>query len=205
MGQSNSVIILFQGRRVPSWVRYGCVETRCFLHKKKREYCENCGNLDTVLMCVQEQAQRDVVLAVRATPNKATHVCPPVECVARVTNGSKAVQEIISHSTQGETHRTIRYSQCREPSPAQLRVPPLETPRARSRSRDQSSSRSRTPRRVARSSRSRSRLKARHSVGWSEVVAGHPKTKPTSRTEDKTSTKLTELKAMVENLQDTVA
>ncbi|KAG0441813.1 hypothetical protein HPB47_015845 [Ixodes persulcatus] len=36
-GQSNSVIILFQGRRVPFWVRYGCVETRCFLHQKKRE------------------------------------------------------------------------------------------------------------------------------------------------------------------------
>ncbi|KAG0441939.1 hypothetical protein HPB47_015812, partial [Ixodes persulcatus] len=38
MGHFNSVIILFP-------VRYGSVETRCFLYKKKREYRENCGNL----------------------------------------------------------------------------------------------------------------------------------------------------------------
>ncbi|XP_077550568.1 uncharacterized protein LOC144163645 [Haemaphysalis longicornis] len=45
MGKTNSVIIVFEGRRVPYYVYYRGAEYRCFLHKKKHEFCTSCGRL----------------------------------------------------------------------------------------------------------------------------------------------------------------
>ncbi|KAG0432633.1 hypothetical protein HPB47_020659 [Ixodes persulcatus] len=206
MGQSSSVVILSQGRRLPFWVRYGCVETRCFLHKKKQKYSENCGNLGHGAdVCPRTGPTRCRTCGTRH-PEQG-HTCVPTcgMCGKGHPTGARQCKKLFR--TPPETKLTTPPDTAHVKSPAlrSSEFPTLETPRARSRSRYQYRSRSRTPRRVARPSRSRSRSKARHSVGWSEVAAGHPKTKPTSRTADKTSTNLAELKAMVENLQDTVA
>lgn len=45
MGKTNSVIIVFEGQRVPYFVYYRGAEYRCFLHKKKYEVCATCGTV----------------------------------------------------------------------------------------------------------------------------------------------------------------
>lgn len=45
MGKTSSVIIVFEGTRVPHYVYYRGAEYRCFLHKKKVEVCDACGRL----------------------------------------------------------------------------------------------------------------------------------------------------------------
>lgn len=45
MGKTNSVIIVFEGHRVPYFVYYRGAEYRCFLHKKKHEVCAACGRV----------------------------------------------------------------------------------------------------------------------------------------------------------------
>lgn len=45
MGKSSSVIILFEGSKVPYYVYYRGAEMRCYLHKKTHEICEACGKV----------------------------------------------------------------------------------------------------------------------------------------------------------------
>lgn len=45
MGKTSSVIIVFEGTKVPHYVYYRGAEYRCFLHKKKVEVCNTCGRL----------------------------------------------------------------------------------------------------------------------------------------------------------------
>lgn len=45
MGKTNSVVIIFEGKRVPYFVYYRGAEYRCLLHKKKHEVCDLCGRL----------------------------------------------------------------------------------------------------------------------------------------------------------------
>lgn len=45
MGNTNSVVIIFEGKRVPHFVYYRGAEYRCLLHKKKHEVCDSCGKL----------------------------------------------------------------------------------------------------------------------------------------------------------------
>lgn len=45
MGQTNSAIIAFSGKRVPYFVYYRGAEYRCYIHKKKHEVCSTCGKL----------------------------------------------------------------------------------------------------------------------------------------------------------------
>lgn len=45
MGKTSSVIIVFEGTKVPHYVYYRGAEYRCFLHKKKVEVCNTCGHL----------------------------------------------------------------------------------------------------------------------------------------------------------------
>lgn len=45
MGRTNSVLIVFEGSKVPHYVYYRGAEYRCFIHKKKHELCDSCGRL----------------------------------------------------------------------------------------------------------------------------------------------------------------
>ncbi|XP_040357396.2 uncharacterized protein LOC121046807 [Ixodes scapularis] len=45
MGNTNSVIIIFEGPKVPFYVYYRGAEYRCYLHKKKVEVCGACGRI----------------------------------------------------------------------------------------------------------------------------------------------------------------
>ncbi|KAM7303485.1 uncharacterized protein ISCGN_013441 [Ixodes scapularis] len=45
MGNTNSIIIVFEGPKVPFCVYYRGAEYRCYLHKKKVEVCGACGRI----------------------------------------------------------------------------------------------------------------------------------------------------------------
>lgn len=45
LGQSTAVVILFHGSKVPFYVRYGGVVTRCFLYRQHKEVCKICGQI----------------------------------------------------------------------------------------------------------------------------------------------------------------
>ncbi|KAH9374368.1 hypothetical protein HPB48_008724 [Haemaphysalis longicornis] len=45
MGKTNSLIIVFEGQRVPYFVYYRGAEYRCFLHNKKYEVCATCSTV----------------------------------------------------------------------------------------------------------------------------------------------------------------
>lgn len=43
LGKSSSAVIVFSGKRVPYTVRYAWLEKRCFIYRKTRAACFNCG------------------------------------------------------------------------------------------------------------------------------------------------------------------
>lgn len=45
LGKSTAVVILFDGGKVPSYVRYGGMITRCYLYRQHREVCKTCGQV----------------------------------------------------------------------------------------------------------------------------------------------------------------
>lgn len=45
IGNSTAVIVLFQGLKVPSTVKYGAVLLRCNLYRQHREVCTTCGKI----------------------------------------------------------------------------------------------------------------------------------------------------------------
>lgn len=45
MGRTDSVVIVFEGKKVPHYVYYRGAEYRCLLHRKKYETCNTCGRL----------------------------------------------------------------------------------------------------------------------------------------------------------------
>ncbi|KAH7968156.1 hypothetical protein HPB52_006377 [Rhipicephalus sanguineus] len=45
MGNTTNVIVLFDGYRVPSYVKYGGALTRCSLYRKQLDVCYHCGRL----------------------------------------------------------------------------------------------------------------------------------------------------------------
>ncbi|KAH9366935.1 hypothetical protein HPB48_021286 [Haemaphysalis longicornis] len=45
MGKTNSVVIVFEGEKVPYFVYYRGTEYRCYLHRKRHEICNTCGRL----------------------------------------------------------------------------------------------------------------------------------------------------------------
>ncbi|KAG0433530.1 hypothetical protein HPB47_019835 [Ixodes persulcatus] len=95
---SNSVIILFQGRRVPSWVRYGCVETRCFLHKKKRE---------------RNPPNHQIQPMSRAQPC-AIKIEGPIQLTEQNSTSSSQVQQV-EVKIKGQTQRRVERGGSRSP------------------------------------------------------------------------------------------
>ncbi|XP_077553486.1 uncharacterized protein LOC144168358 [Haemaphysalis longicornis] len=45
LGRSMAVVILFHGSKVPSYVWYGGVVTRCYLYRQHKEVCRICGQI----------------------------------------------------------------------------------------------------------------------------------------------------------------
>ncbi|KAH9382867.1 hypothetical protein HPB48_023485 [Haemaphysalis longicornis] len=45
IGKSEAVIVLFQGNKVPSYIKYGMVLVRCYLYRQHREVCRTCGQV----------------------------------------------------------------------------------------------------------------------------------------------------------------
>ncbi|KAH8041139.1 hypothetical protein HPB51_013799 [Rhipicephalus microplus] len=45
LGNSESVVILFEGNKVPRYVKYGGFVTKCTLYRQHREVCSTCGQI----------------------------------------------------------------------------------------------------------------------------------------------------------------
>lgn len=45
IGKSEAVIVLFDGDKVPSYIKYGNVVVRCYLYRQHREVCKTCGQV----------------------------------------------------------------------------------------------------------------------------------------------------------------
>lgn len=45
LGRTESVVILFDGEKVPYYVKYGGVVTKCTLYRQHREVCSTCGQI----------------------------------------------------------------------------------------------------------------------------------------------------------------
>lgn len=45
IGSSTTIIVMFEGQRVPNYVRYGEVLLRCTLYRKHFDVCKNCGKV----------------------------------------------------------------------------------------------------------------------------------------------------------------
>ncbi|KAH7948826.1 hypothetical protein HPB49_002690 [Dermacentor silvarum] len=45
MGNTNSVLIVFDGKQVPYHAYYRGAEYKCYLHKKRNEVCDICGTV----------------------------------------------------------------------------------------------------------------------------------------------------------------
>lgn len=45
IGNSEAVIVLFQGNKVPSYIKYAGVLIRCYLYRQHREVCRTCGQI----------------------------------------------------------------------------------------------------------------------------------------------------------------
>lgn len=76
MGKSSSVIILFEGNKVPYYVYYRGAEMRCYLHKKTHEICEACGKVGhRTDVCPKPESTYCKVCGMQQPPEN--HTCEP--------------------------------------------------------------------------------------------------------------------------------
>ncbi|KAH9368169.1 hypothetical protein HPB48_016987 [Haemaphysalis longicornis] len=76
MGKSSSVIILFEGSKVPYYVYYRGAEMRCYLHKKTHEICEACGKVGHRSdVCPKPETTYCKVCGMQLPPEN--HACDP--------------------------------------------------------------------------------------------------------------------------------
>ncbi|KAH7937461.1 hypothetical protein HPB49_012609 [Dermacentor silvarum] len=83
---TTTVIILFEGYKVPSYVNYGGVLTRCSLYRKQVDFCKQCNRLGHRSdVCPKPEDKLCAGDAARPTRNKITHVSLGASCAGWTT------------------------------------------------------------------------------------------------------------------------
>ncbi|KAG0434972.1 hypothetical protein HPB47_018753 [Ixodes persulcatus] len=206
MGRSNSVLILFEGDRVPFWVRYGNVDFRCYIYKKKVEICTTCGSVGhRGDVCPNPTDRRcNACYALNPAP---THDCLPScgICGKSHPTGDKKCKLLYKTPHILVKRKWDRLQQAAEErtpfQPTSIDFPPLP-PVSRSRSR--TPAKRQNPRMPSRSrSRSRQRVGGAQTVQW----GAPPASESTRESKDKTANNprnpdLSDLRRMVAQLRD---
>ncbi|KAG0413063.1 hypothetical protein HPB47_009793 [Ixodes persulcatus] len=206
MGRSNSVLILFEGDRVPFWVRYGNVDFRCYIYKKKVEICTTCGSVGhRGDVCPNPTDRRcNACYALNPAP---THDCLPScgICGKGHPTGDKKCKLLYKTPHILVKRKWDRLQQAAEErtpfQPTSIDFPPLP-PVSRSRSR--TPTKRQNPRMPSRSrSRSRQRGGGAQTVQW----GAPPASESTRESKDKTANNsrnpdLSDLRRMVTQLRD---
>lgn len=206
MGRSNSVLILFEGDRVPFWVRYGNVDFRCYIYKKKVEICLTCGSVGHRGDVCPTPTDRRCTACYALNP-APTHDCLPscAICGKSHPTGDKKCKLLYKTPHILVKRKWDRLQQAAETrTPFQTKsidFPPLP-PASRTRSR--TPAKRQNPRILRRSrSRSRQRVGGAQTVHW----GAQPAREPTRESKDKTAhnssnSDLSDLLRMVTQLRD---
>ncbi|KAG0410097.1 hypothetical protein HPB47_012781 [Ixodes persulcatus] len=206
MGRSNSVLILFEGDRVPFWVRYGNVDFRCCIYKKKVEIYTTCGSVGHRGDVCSDPTDRlcNACYALNPAP---THDCLPFcgICGKSHPTGDKKCKLLYKTPHILVKRKWDRLQQAAEErtpfQPNSIDFPPLP-PVSRSRSR--TPAKRQNPRIPSRSrSRSRQRVGGAQTVQW----GAPPASESTRESKDKTAnhsrnSDLSDLRRMVTQLRD---
>ncbi|KAM7303191.1 hypothetical protein ISCGN_013172 [Ixodes scapularis] len=174
MGHSGSVVIVFEGKKVPYFVRYGATEKKCFLHKKKIECCGQCGRVGhRTDVCPRPEERRCKGCWTLNPP--AEHECTPACGVcgkAHPTGDQKCKKKfktpyiVLQRSWEKKRNKQGLLKQGEENFPKLLG----DASRSRSRSRAEGR-RSRSTSRTGGRRQSGSRSGGERHVRWAEMVS----------------------------------
>ncbi|KAH7949105.1 hypothetical protein HPB49_005160 [Dermacentor silvarum] len=91
MGNTNSVLIVFDGKQVPYHVYYRGAEYKCYLHKKRIQVCDICGTVGHRADVCPTPTQKKCKSCDTVNP-PADHTCQPCSalCGKDHTTGDKA-------------------------------------------------------------------------------------------------------------------
>ncbi|KAH9371885.1 hypothetical protein HPB48_019329 [Haemaphysalis longicornis] len=95
MGRTNTVLIVFEGFRVPHYLYYRGAEYRCHIHRRKTEACLSCGALGhRADVCPNPDPSRCQQCGVQVSPSDQ-HSCEPtcVVCGGRHVMGDKLCKQ----------------------------------------------------------------------------------------------------------------
>lgn len=217
LSNTKTVIVAFQGPRVPSYVRYGGALLRCTLYRKQVDMCHCCGRLGH-RMDVCPNPQDKVCRGCDALNPGPDHQCSPrcklcggTHMTADRNCRARYKTPYVVTKRQWERHRANEEAEAvaKATSPAGK---PRSRSRTRSRGRSRSRSRTPNPRQQQQQRRSRSRTPRRTStrdtettekVSWADAVTGKraPTTKAGDKAPAKTETEVTKLTQAIQALQ----
>ncbi|CAN7948824.1 unnamed protein product [Ixodes hexagonus] len=175
IGSTTTVIVAFQGPKVPNFVRYGVTLIPCHLYRKQIDVCQECGRvghrkdvcptptLMTCLACGLANPKQDH----RCTPK--CKLCGGEHPTGDRTCKAKYKIPYVVRKRQWERRQAERQL------PSESDFPPLDKPPAARKSRTPSQNRVPKSRdsSCCKRSRSRKRSPSRERVGWVDAVKGN--------------------------------
>ncbi|KAL1430783.1 hypothetical protein MTO96_014806 [Rhipicephalus appendiculatus] len=192
---SGSVIVVFDGLRVPNFVRYGPTLVPCYLYRRQVDICYVCGKLGHRADVCPDPGSTECRGCGISNPT-SSHVCDPQckLCGGMHVTADKMCSKryLIPYVVRARRQR----ARLEQQDLAQLEEDKQQTERGRStsktstRSRSRSRSRSRTPARTSTTSRSRSGSQVRFAGKnngvegtWADKVRGATMTTPKEKSE----------------------
>lgn len=188
LGKTNSAMIVFAGNKVPYTVTYEWLEKRCYIYRKTRPACLNCGESGhRTDVCPKP---RGYACAICGRPNPTEdHPCTPVCALCKGPHQTYAKEcqlkffrpDKQTKSADGE-NKNEKNGEGRSQSRGRQQVR-LRTSTSTSTTREHSSSRGRSishGRRAARDARNTSSGREKHA--WSDKPDSHPPAKQISAT-----------------------
>lgn len=196
IGNSSAVIVLFQGLKVPSTVKYGAVLLRCSLYRQHREVCTTCGKLGHRRdVCPQPHVRVCLACGTRDPSEGHELACKPHCKLCGGPHSTGAPGCTNKFKTPYVVKRRQWERREKAPENDDRSFPPLNPARGRGRSRSRGRSRGGRSRSRARSdaccsadrsargrSRSRNAPRSRERVAWTAVVKETPARRARSKT-----------------------
>lgn len=229
IGKSSAIVVLFQGEKVPTTVKYGSVLVRCSLYRQHREVCKCCGGVGH-RQDVCPQPEKNVCFACGKQNPSENHaetckprckLCGGAHPTGAASCSNRFKTPYLVRRRQWSRQQTKDASSARkEISRSEGEFPPLLQQRGRSGSkkreqrpgnrsasrgaRDRSQSAARKTRGKSGDRPSRATSQSREHVMWAEI-AGAPKGRRRSRSPRQRREMLQPRDERVDRLQEQVA